>query len=47
MVIHNFTKKMCLHDISNHANFHQNRSINEFAKKVVLYDLDEQGSYFI
>ena len=40
-------KKVCLHDISNHTNVHQNRSINECSRMILtlkwsymtLYDL--------
>ena len=28
-------KKLCLHDISFHTNFHQNQSINKFAKMIL------------
>ena len=28
-------KKLCLHDISIHANFHENRSINEYARMIL------------
>ena len=39
--MYNFKKKFCIHDISIHTNFHQNRSINECARMIlVLYVLD-------
>ena len=34
-VIYNFMKKLCLHFIIIHTNFHQNRSINKFAKMIL------------
>ena len=34
-------KKLCLHDISIHTNFHQNQSINEWARKWFNMTLDD------
>ena len=35
---HNLMEKWCLHIVSIHANFHQNRSINECASMILAYE---------